>query len=887
MDAPRREALVETARREALERYGDLDAAAREVLEGVVRIAARLCRTPTALISFVDEHRVWFAAREGFDPTEVQREIAFCGAAVERDDVTVIPDAKADPRWRDNPLVVGGVRFYAGAPLIADGGVKLGTVCVVDRVPREFSETDRDVLRRLSTLVMAYLDMRRERQRAAESGNELAAMIDAVPAAIVVTSREGDVLSWNDAATRMFGRSSAEMLGQRALVLAAAGGEYERARVLDDGTVVRDAESRLVGKDGRAVHIRYSISPVFDADGVASSALYVIEDVTERRRHQTIERHRYEILELAANDAPLQEIFDRLVASVEFTVEGSVASILRVCTGRLHHVASGPAMSPAFVARVDGLPIGPNEGSCGSAAYRGEPVIVADIARDARWGAYRELASEAGFAASWSVPIRSVRGHVLGTLAVYFREPREGNSSDLRAIHEAAHVAAIAIDGSEARARLEVLAYRDPLTDLPNRAYFESRLDEAIAAAAGSGKRVAVGLLDLDRFKIVNDSLGHAAGDQLLKEVASRLRRSLRATDVIARMGGDEFLLLIGDLEDARQARAIAQRYVENLGPSFAPDGQEIFVRASVGVAVYPDDAREASQLLRLADTAMYAVKGTSESVGVPRPALGPEHLSRLELESFLNYACEKGELELVYQPLVDIGSGAVRGAEALLRWNHPILGRLAPSRFIGVAEETGLIVSIGAWVLNEACRFARRWHEAGGSGIVSVNVSPRQFEERDFVATVVAALRASRLPAGCLWLEITENLIMRSPELTAQTLAELRALGVRCAIDDFGSGYSSLDYLRRYPVDAIKIDRSFICGIDGTERGTRDEAIVRAILGVGRALGLAVVAEGVETAPQFAFLAANGCEFAQGFLVGRPGPQSALVSGRREMAAR
>ena len=423
------------------------------------------------------------------------------------------------------------------------------------------------------------------------------------------------------------------------------------------------------------------------------------------------------------------------------------------------------------------------------------------------------------------------------------------------------------------------MALRDWLTELPNRHAFERSLLEAIDGARLRGKKVALGILDLNRFKVVNDSLGHAAGDRLLREIATRLQRSMRPQDVLARMGSDEFLFLLREVDDRDAAETIARRLSATLEESFMPDDHEVFVRASIGISIYPDDSREPSQLLRLADAAMYAAKSSGDSV---RFYTGPQRrdgITRLALEANLNYALVNGEFELYYQPQILVRTGEIFGAEALIRWHHPKLGLVMPDTFIKLAEETGLIVSIGAWVVREACRFARRWLEAGGPGIVSVNVSPRQFESTEFVDTVVAALEASGLPPANLWLEITENLIMRSPETAAAMIADLRAMGVRSCIDDFGTGYSNLNQLRRFPVDGLKIDQTFLRDIGGPLKAGNDVALVRAILGVGSAMSLTIVAEGVETQAQLDFLAKHRCEIAQGFLFSKAIPEADVLS--------
>ena len=883
----RDEDLQSEAQRVAtLRRFAVLDTPPENVFDRVTALVAKLFDVPMAFIALVDERRQWLKSKVGVEGSETDRALAFCNHAIRSDEVTVVPDTALDPRFHDNPLVLGGpkIRFYAGAPLIASDGMRIGTVCVLDRIPRTLDRTQLGILQEISSFVMAHLELRLEMLATAAAKNELAAVIDASPNAIITGLVDGTITGWNRAATNVFGWTAGEVIGRvHSFVPPEFNDEAQRlrTRIIDDGEIVTNMRAIGLHKSGRRLELAFSAKPIHALSGHAISAAYVVEDVTESKRQKEIERRRYEILELAANDGPLQEILDRLVQSIEYSIPESIGSILRLRGDRLFHAASGNAIGPRYINAIDGLRVGPNEGSCGTAAFRGETVIVADIARDPLWEKYRAIGLAHGLRSCWSAPIRNGQNQVLGTLAIYAREAREPTAADLRFLHEAAHVASIAIESNDARARLEDLTLHDALTELPNRTYFEQRLKQAIESARPRHKKVALGMLDLNRFKHVNDSLGHAAGDQLLREIAGRLNRSVRPQDTFARMGGDEFLFLITDIDDREMAETIARRFTTALEESFMPAGHEIFVRASIGVSMFPDDAREPSQLLRLADAAMYAAKSRGDTIGFHAGPQRHDGLTRLALEAHLNRALENGELELHYQPQLVAKTGELFGAEALLRWNHPQLGLVMPESFIRIAEETGLIVSIGAWALEEACRFGRRWMGRGGPGVVTVNVSPRQFESGDFVGTVESALERSGLPANNLWLEITENLIMRSPETAAAMIAELRAIGVRSFIDDFGTGYSSLNHLRRFPVEGLKIDQTFLRDIGGPLEAGNDAVLLRAILGVGRAMNLTIVAEGVENQAQYDFLVAHRCDVVQGFLFSKPLPEAELLAWR------
>lgn len=426
----------------------------------------------------------------------------------------------------------------------------------------------------------------------------------------------------------------------------------------------------------------------------------------------------------------------------------------------------------------------------------------------------------------------------------------------------------------EAEAQLAYQAHHDPLTGLPNRTQLAERLDEALARGASARRGVAVIFVDLDNFKVINDSLGHDAGDRLLRNVAERLRRVLRPEDLLARFGGDELAVCLEQVDEPQRALRVADRMATALRAPFVLDGEQRFVTASFGIAIAgPDDAdRSPETMLRDADAAMYRAKERGKArAEVFDTTMRRRAVERLELESGLREALARGQLTVVYQPEVSLEDGRIVAVEALLRWEHPQLGPVSPGRFIPIAEQSGLIVPIGAWVLREACRQAARWNaQRGGEGIVvAVNLSPRQLGAADLAATVRGALGGASLPPERLCLEITESAVMADPDAAIESLHMLKDLGVKLAIDDFGVGYSSLSHLRDLlPVDVLKIDRSFVDGV--VSRG-EDRAIVTAIVELARSLGIDAVAEGVESAEQAELLRAMRCHVAQGFHFARP----------------
>ena len=420
-----------------------------------------------------------------------------------------------------------------------------------------------------------------------------------------------------------------------------------------------------------------------------------------------------------------------------------------------------------------------------------------------------------------------------------------------------------------AEERVQYLANYDVLTGLPNRFLMQDRLTQVIAQAYRNRLRVALMHIDLDRFKVVNETLGHYVGDALLKQAAERVRKATREAETVARVGGDEFTIVFPNVTNLQTLSAAAEVMLDELARPFPSDGQELFLSASVGISLYPDDAGSVDELIKHADAAMSSAKHLGRNnFQFYTAGMNEEVQDRMLIEAGLRTAIQRDELSLVFQPKIDLATRRIFGAEALLRWNHPKLGMIPPSRFVPVAEDAGLVGQIGEWVLYTACRQIREWQDAGLALQVAVNVSARQFQEYDVAELVVDIMRDTGALAKNLEIELTESAVMNDAESSIVTLERLAALGVQIAIDDFGTGYSSLSYLKRLPLDLLKIDQSFVRDISSDPN---DAAIVRAIITLARSLGIKVIAEGVENEAQLAFLNAYGCQYAQGYLFGRP----------------
>jgi diguanylate cyclase (GGDEF)-like protein len=419
-------------------------------------------------------------------------------------------------------------------------------------------------------------------------------------------------------------------------------------------------------------------------------------------------------------------------------------------------------------------------------------------------------------------------------------------------------------------------AHHDALTGLPNRTYFSTRLNEALAHARRYGHMGALMFIDLDRFKIVNDSLGHNAGDQLLQVVAQRIGNCVRDTDLLFRMGGDEFVVILPEMAEPEDAAHLAQRIIAGVSAPVSLYEHEVSVGATIGIAVYPGDGDDAEEVMRNADAAMYSAKQAGRGThAFYRHDMNDHALERLGLEEELKQAFRNGEFLLHYQPRLDAATRRIVALEALMRWNSPKRGLVMPKDFIGALEDAGMMQLVGEWVLRTACAQQHRWTEAGRAPLrISVNVSARQFQNPSFAATVARVIEETGVAPDCVELELTESLLITRPDEARTTIAALKALGVRTAIDDFGTGYSSLSYLRHFAVGCLKIDRSFVSEVASS---TRDQSVARAIIELAKALGIEVVAEGVETDAQAAFFAAAGCNELQGFLFCEPRPSDQL----------
>lgn len=644
---------------------------------------------------------------------------------------------------------------------------------------------------------------------------------------VIVMDPAGFVTHWNKGAERMFGYASAEAIGHHILFLyadedAATDDSLDRA-FLQDGS--REMEVRRRRKSGEVFWASLRLSVMRNDYGQPVALIGYLSDITERIKAR-------EMLELHAR------IFNDSEEGILITDANlAIVSVNAACCRITGYAAEEMiGQSPRL------LQSGRHDKGFYEEMWR---------AIDSRGNWRGELWDKRKNGEAFPIWISiSVVRNAQGRITHYF---------------------AIMSDVSERKRseeQIHYLAYFDVLTGLPNRSLFFRLTDQALLEAKRDQAHAALLFVDLDRFKPINDSLGHEVGNQLLRQVATRLREALRAEDVVARLGGDEFAVALFDIAQRDHAANVARKLLDVLKEPFRIHNHELKLGASIGIAIYPEDSPDTETLLRLADLAMYRAKQSGEGYAFFSEELNRRALQRLRVEAGLRRALAQDELLLHYQPKVDIATGRVVGAEALVRWRHPETGMVPPGEFIPVAEESGLVVDIGNWVLNAACAQASAWRQAGLPPVkIAVNLSAREFAP-DLSERVKEVLDRHGLPPSFLELEITEGVLAKSTEGVIRMMGELMSLGIGLSLDDFGTGFSSLSYLKRFPVDTLKIDRSFVTGIPGD---ANDCAIAGAIVSMAKQLRHTVIAEGVETQDQLAFLRQIGCDAIQGFLFSRP----------------
>ncbi|MDQ0230059.1 sensor domain-containing phosphodiesterase [Metabacillus malikii] len=694
------------------------------------------------------------------------------------------------------------------------------------------------------------------------------------PDACYVIDLHGNFLLINDAAVDLIGIKRADLLykpfasildesyieATNLTLLRIMNGHSKSERF---NTVIRTTEGVLKQLSVTAVPI-FNENEICGVGGIA-------KNITEINQIQTLLNGQNKVLEMLAKGFPLSSILNEIIYLIEKSSNGGTCSIsLTEENSDTLILYSSPNLPIEYSDKLRCIPISPSTGSCGTAAFLKETVIVSDIETNPLWTDFKDLALEHNLKACWSSPFFDQAQNVLGVFAMYYNKPSEPAESDRILIEKATYLTSLVIQHFYAEEKINYMAYHDALTGLPNRRLFDDRVNSAIQN--GLTNRHTLGLLyiDLDRFKIINDSLGHNIGDLLLKEVSKQLLGCIRSNDTFSRQGGDEFTILLHNVSKS-DVSSIANRIIDILSKPFIIEGNEIFVTPSIGISLYPHDGQNKDELLRKADLAMYQAKRSGRNnFQFYDKQLDKIVQERLELENHLRKALDKEEFTLHYQPIIDLSTNKMSGVEALIRWEHPTFGMVPPNKFIPIAEETGLIVPIGEWVIRTACLQIKEWETNGfGQISVSINLSIRQFYQSNLINMMQSILNKTAINPRLLIVEITESMTM-DVESATQILHELKNLGLTIAMDDFGTGYSSFSYLKTFPIDFLKIDQSFIRDI---AINLSDENIATAILLMAHNLGLKVIAEGVELAEQLEVLKQHDCHKAQGYYFSKPLP--------------
>jgi diguanylate cyclase (GGDEF)-like protein/PAS domain S-box-containing protein len=663
----------------------------------------------------------------------------------------------------------------------------------------------------------------------------------------------------------------------------------EHRAVLDARLPFHDFEYSRPNLLGENRHVSISGMPMFDDDGVFIGYRGIGKDITDRKRaEQALRQHAMQqslISSFGQNalaNTDLEALFEQAVAAMADGLDVAYCALLQVgddAQGRASLLLkAGTGWSNGWkgreVAAVD------QRTAWGRVLLGREPVIVDDGTNEPSW----PLLAAHAIRSTVAVPIHGGT-QAYGVLGVCAQEQRHFTAENIDFLQGLANILATAMDRKNAEQRLTYLAQFDTLTGLPNRSLFLDRFAQTLTQAERSDWLVATLFIDLDRFKIVNDTLGHSVGDQLLVQAAQRLRDCVRSGDTVGRLGGDEFAFVLSNIAKVEDAGLVAQKVAASFAQPFILEGQEVYASASIGIAICPVDGTDPDLLLRNADTAMYRAKASGRNgYQFYLPQMNERAAERLRIEGHLRGALERDEFVLHYQPKVCLASGEISGFEALLRWQHPQLGLVHPLDFIPILEDTGLIVPVGEWVVRSVCEQMLHWQSAGVTPRpVAINVSARQFQQADLDTVIARIVTDHGIDPGLIEFELTESMLMNDAEAAVRILKSLKALGVRLSVDDFGTGFSSLAYLKRFPLDALKIDREFIRDIT---TDPDDAAITMAIISLAHSLKIKVVAEGVENATQLAFLKAQHCDEIQGYLFAQPltldDCTRALVEGHR-----
>ncbi|OQW40877.1 MAG: histidine kinase [Proteobacteria bacterium SG_bin4] len=629
-----------------------------------------------------------------------------------------------------------------------------------------------------------------------------------------------------------------------------------------------EVEMRMRHKDGHEVFVlSRAFLVIRDTDDKPVRLVGTHVDITERKKAEAYDSKQADILEMIAVGRPAADIYDAIALMYEARHPGMRCSMLELSGNKLMH-GGAPSLPQAYCEAVHGLENGPSVGSCGTSTFTGQRVLVENIETDPKWAKIKQFALPHGMRCCWSEPVKSSSGKVLGAFGMYYDHPALPDEQELKDLVAAARLTGIVMERDQAQKRIHRLAYTDELTGLASRASFIQHLEEITKTSVRHSRHYGLLYIDLDDFKSVNDSLGHDAGDVLLKAIAQRLLNTCRESDFVVRLGGDEFCILIEEVE-ADYAANVAKRCLEAISQPIEVYSRKLMSACSIGIAYFPDDATDSLALLKAADISLYTAKANGKNhYAFYQAELTEKAEYRFQIEQSLREAIEKQQLSLAYQPQINIKSGEIFGVEALSRWLHPQLGQIPPGDFIATAERIGMIKPLTEWVLRTACGQLIAWKAQGFQSLrVAVNISPSLFLDNAFVLLIKRIIDEIGIAPAQLELEVTEGVVQTDPRNLA-IFQDLKDLGVLLSIDDFGAGYSSFASLKHLRVDYLKIDKYFI---DDMLADSKTLTLVGSMVEMAQKLGYGIIAEGVEKTEQLDILQNFGCEIVQGYLFSKP----------------
>jgi len=864
----------EANRLETLYSLDLLDTEAEPEFDELTALAAQICNMPVALISLVDRKRQWFKAKVGLDIDETSRDIAFCAYSIlTPDQIMEIPDARLDNRFTDNPLVTETPKFcfYAGIPLVASNGHALGTLCVLDYKPNKLNDGQKVALEALRLLIIRHIELRYSYDSIKNLGQKLSDKND-----LLELEAEGDAIALQQ---EMSSRIEAEILSRRILDVS-----LDAVITIDiDGKVTywNPKATEIFGYSSDYVQGKRLLDLILDPSTVDSFNKFLTRFSSSNMKEVKPERFEFEALTAAGKSVQVEVSVTVLRRYGAYVFVGFLRDLTEVnkITEELRISAiTFNSQEGMIIADEEMNILRVNEAFTDITGYSSDEVVGStprffnpDNVNDEY---YRSIWKSFDTNDGWEGELWDTRknGEVV-PLNVVITVIRGLDRQTKNYVLGVSDITRTKKDAEE----IFRLAFYDPLTGLPNRRLLMDRLNQAVTMTGRNIDKAAVLFVDLDNFKYLNDNLGHDFGDLLLQQVAHRLTLGLRSEDIVARIGGDEFVIILQHLGEEgldapEQTKAVATKILSTLNKPYILKDHECFSSASIGVTLFDSQEVNVDDLLKQADIAMYEAKQSGRNtLRFFDPKMQENITQRAKLENALHNALEKDQFELYYQLQVD-DKNIPSGAEALLRWRHPSLGIVSPLDFIPLAEDSGLIIPIGHWVIQTACNQLREWqkHPKTKGLTVAVNISPRQFFQPNFVGEILDALGETGIDPSLLKLELTEGLILDDVDSAIAKMKTLKNRGVEFSLDDFGTGYSSLAYLTKLPLSQLKIDQSFVSNIG---HNARPSIIIKTIIAMSKNLGLEVVAEGVETKAQFDFLEPLGCEFYQGYLFSKPLP--------------